>query len=394
MLLKTGGRRVYDESEIEAVVRVLRTRRLELINGPAVREFEGLVAALFGKTHGVMTNSGSSANMLAVAALDLAPGSEVITPACTFGTTVAPLVQQHLVPAFVDVELDTFQIDAGKVEEAITPRTRAMMVPNLIGNLGDWPRLRQIADAHGLKVIEDSADTIGSLIAGRPIGALSDISTTSFYASHIITCAGAHSMANEDVFQACLRINREDPALLYRIHLLTRQSIAMDEARVSCSGIVRELTGESEKVLLDAHSSVIFSIPNEDRLGWSWHQESNYDALGAAGATVCFPVFEPATKKNGTASFLKRSHQLGTLPCTAIKKYENGSTSLVPKDIDRLSQKYEEVHFEAEVGDVGVLHRDLVHRSNTNTDTKPRITGTIHLAAIDRVPDNLTGKPY
>ena len=186
---------VYDQSEIEAVVRILRTRHLELINGPAVMEFEGLVAALFGKTHGVMTNSGSAANTLALAALDLAPGSEVITPACTFGTTVAPLVQQHLVPAFVDVELDTFQIDAGKVEEAITPRTRAMMVPNLIGNLPDWPRLRQIADAHGLKVVEDSADTIGGLIAGRPIGALSDVTTTSFYASHVITCAGFGGMA-------------------------------------------------------------------------------------------------------------------------------------------------------------------------------------------------------
>lgn len=204
----------------------------------------------------------------------------------------------------------------------------------------------------------------------------------------------AHSMAEEDIFQACLRINQEDPSLLYRIHLLTKQSIVMDEAKVFCSKMIRELTGESDKVLVDAHSSVIFSIPNEDRLDWSWHQESNYDTFGAAGATVCFPVFESATRKNGTMSFLKRTHQLGTLPFTAIKKHENGATSLVPKDIDRLLQNYEEVHFEAEVGDIGIVHRDLVHRSNANTDAKPRITGAIHFAAIDRVPDSLTEKPY
>lgn len=186
---------VYDEFEIEAVIRVLRTRHLELINGPAVREFEGRVAALFGKTHGVMTNSGSSANTLAVSALDLPPGAEVITPACTFGTTVAPLVQQGLVPAFVDVEPGTYQIDVHKVEAAVTSQTRAMMIPNLIGNLPDWPRLRQIADAHGLRVIEDSADTLGGLIEGRPIGSLSDVSTTSFYATHVITCAGFGGMA-------------------------------------------------------------------------------------------------------------------------------------------------------------------------------------------------------
>lgn len=186
---------VYGQAEIDAVIEVLRTRHLELINGPAVREFERRVATLFGKPLGVMTNSGSSANTLALAALDLPPGSEVITPVCTFGTTVAPLVQQGLTPSFVDVEMGTFQIDPEKVEAAITSRTRALMVPNLIGNLPDWRRLRRIADAHGLRVIEDSADTVGSLIDGQPVGSLTDVSTTSFYASHVITCAGSGGMA-------------------------------------------------------------------------------------------------------------------------------------------------------------------------------------------------------
>ncbi len=200
---------VYDEAEIQAVVDVLKRRHLELINGPAVREFERRIAALFAKSHGVMTNSGSSANMLAVAALRLPAGSEVITPACTFGTTVAPILQQGLVPAFVDIELETFQADPQRVEEAITPKTRAIMVPNLIGNVADWSALRQIADRHRLPLIEDSADTLGSSIDGAPTGRLTDISTTSFYASHVITCAGFGGMA-------CFR----DPELANRALLL------------------------------------------------------------------------------------------------------------------------------------------------------------------------------
>lgn len=186
---------VYGEEEIEAVTEVLRGRSLALMDGPAVKEFEGRVAATFGKPFGLMVNSGSSANMLAVASLRLQRGAEVITPALTFSTTVAPLVQLGLVPAFVDVEPDTYVIDADRVEAMIGPATRAMMIPNLIGNLADWGRLRAIADRHGLPLVEDSADTLGGLYRGQPTGRLSDVSTTSFYASHVMTGAGFGGMA-------------------------------------------------------------------------------------------------------------------------------------------------------------------------------------------------------
>ncbi len=185
---------IYGVEEIQAVTHVLKTRPHQLMSGPAVLEFEAKIAALFGKKYGIQTNSGSSANMLALASLDLPPGSEVITPACTFSTTVAPLVQLGLVPAFADVEQDTYVIDVNRIEELITAQTRAMMVPNLIGNLADWARLRAIADEHKLYLIEDSADTVGGLIGGNPTGTLSDISTTSFYASHVITAAGFGGM--------------------------------------------------------------------------------------------------------------------------------------------------------------------------------------------------------
>lgn len=200
---------VYGQEEIAAVLDVLKQRPLALMTGPSVKAFEGRVAALFGKAIGLMVNSGSSANTLAVASLDLPPGSEVVTPALTFSTTVAPLVQQGLVPAFVDVEPDTFNIDSDQVEAMIRPNTRAVLVPNLIGNLPDWRSLRRIADRHGLRLIEDSADTLGSLYDGKPTGALSDVTTTSFYASHVVTCAGFGGMV-------CVN----DPALARRAILL------------------------------------------------------------------------------------------------------------------------------------------------------------------------------
>ena len=159
--------------------------------GSSVRAFEERVAELFGKRHALMVNSGSSANLLAIAALGLPKGSEVITPALTFSTTVAPLVQYGLVPSFVDVRLDTFVIDEEKVVEMITPNTTAMLIPNLIGNLPKWDVLSAIAKRYGLVVIEDSADTIGHLYQGAPTSRLSDIATTSFYGSHIVTCAGS-----------------------------------------------------------------------------------------------------------------------------------------------------------------------------------------------------------
>ncbi|MBM4194107.1 MAG: aminotransferase class I/II-fold pyridoxal phosphate-dependent enzyme [Gemmatimonadetes bacterium] len=181
---------VFGEEEIEAVIDVLRNRPLSLMDGESVAEFEGGVAKLFGKRHGLMVNSGSSANALALGALSLPAGSEIITPVLTFATTVSPIVQQGYVPAFVDVETGTYNVDAAHVERMINSRTRALMIPNLIGNLPDWRALRDIADRHSLMIIEDSADTIGSLIHSTPSGRLTDVSTTSFYASHVMTCAG------------------------------------------------------------------------------------------------------------------------------------------------------------------------------------------------------------
>ncbi len=202
---------VHDEREIEAVVEVLRGGPTALRIGRNVREMERRVAALLGKRRGVMCNSGSSALFLAVEVLDLEPGDEVVTSAVTFSTDVSSILRAGLVPAFVDVTPDTFQIDVDAIEEAVGPRTRAILVPDLIGNAPDWDRIREVADRHDLRVVEDSCDALGLTLRGRPTGERADISLTSFALSHIITAAGTGGMVcfdDEDLADRALLLRR------------------------------------------------------------------------------------------------------------------------------------------------------------------------------------------
>ncbi|GAA0716352.1 DegT/DnrJ/EryC1/StrS family aminotransferase [Dactylosporangium roseum] len=194
----TYARSVHGDEEIEAVISLLRGGHQALRIGKNVDELERRVAELFGKRRGLMVNSGSSALYVAVELLDLPKGSEVITSPLTFSTDVAPIVRAGLVPVFVDVEPDTFNINVSKIEEMITERTRAILVPNLVGNAPDWDVIRDIADRHHLKVIEDACDSLGATLRGTPTGTRSDISVTSFAMAHIITCAGNGGMVLVD----------------------------------------------------------------------------------------------------------------------------------------------------------------------------------------------------
>lgn len=202
---------VHDEREIEAVVEVLRGGATALRIGRNVRDFEREVAQMFGKRRGIMCNSGSSALYLAVELLGLAPGDEVITSIIGFSTDVAPIVRAGLVPAFVDVEPDTYNLDVDGIEELISDRTKAILAPNLIGNAADWDRIRAIADRYGLQVIEDSCDALGATLRGTPTGTRADISVTSFALSHLITAAGTGGMVmvdDESLADRCLLLRR------------------------------------------------------------------------------------------------------------------------------------------------------------------------------------------
>jgi CDP-6-deoxy-D-xylo-4-hexulose-3-dehydrase len=179
----------YGEEEIKAVEACLRDGWLAGF-GPRSIEFEEKIAKRFGKKYGVFVNSGSSACLLALAALDLPKGCKVITPACTFSTTLAPIIQLGYKPVFVDVGLTSYVPTVADIIAAIDEDTKAIMVPNLIGNKPDWAGLEAELQRIGrtdIYVIEDSADTITYTEE-------SDVATTSFYASHIITAGGTGGM--------------------------------------------------------------------------------------------------------------------------------------------------------------------------------------------------------
>jgi CDP-6-deoxy-D-xylo-4-hexulose-3-dehydrase len=188
---------VHDEREIEAVVRVLRSPA-RLAIGEEVAEFERRVAVLLAKQHAVMVNSGTSAIWLAVDLLGCEPGDEVITSPLTFSSDIAPLVRNGIVPAFVDVEPDTLQIDVAAIEAMIGPRTKAILTPNLVGNCPDWDAIRAVADRHGLVVVEDSCDVLDSYLRGSRTGTRSHISVTSFARGHSITAASTGGMLAVD----------------------------------------------------------------------------------------------------------------------------------------------------------------------------------------------------
>ncbi len=184
------GKAVYNQKEIKASLDVLKRKSLSLIDGPSVKELEIKIARIFGKKFALMVNSGSSANLLGLAAFEFKKGSEIITPALTFSTTVAPIYQLGYVPHFIDVGRNNFIANIHQIEKCINKKTAAIMIPNLLGNVPNWIKIKKIAKKYNLKVIEDSADTIGYKFKGKNLGKYSDISTNSLYASHIITGAG------------------------------------------------------------------------------------------------------------------------------------------------------------------------------------------------------------
>lgn len=209
---------VYGEKEIAAVVKCLKESTQM---GKYSREFEAKVAKLFDKQHGIYVNSGSSALLIAMESFGFPVGSEVITPALTFSTTVGSIIKAGLIPVFVDVGVNDYVIDPEKIESMVSNKTVAILAPNLLGNLCQWQSISDITKKYNLKIIEDSADTLGATLNDYSSGHWSDISITSFYGSHIINCAGNGGM---------LCVN--DPALLKTSKLLRswgRNSSIFDE---------------------------------------------------------------------------------------------------------------------------------------------------------------------
>jgi len=185
--------RVYDSREMRNLV----DSALEfwLTHGRYSRQFEAELAEFLGVGHVLLVNSGSSANLLAFSALTspllkerrIVRGDEVITVACGFPTTIAPIVQYGAVPVFVDVELSTANIDCTWLEAALSSRTKAVMIAHTLGNPFNIRAVKAFCEAHNLWLIEDNCDALGSIYAGRPTGTWGDMGTSSFYPPHHLT---------------------------------------------------------------------------------------------------------------------------------------------------------------------------------------------------------------
>ena len=195
--------RVYDERELIALVDASLDFWLTL--GVNALAFEEAFAAYLGTSHAIVVNSGSSANLVAVSTLcsaqvdrSLQPGDEVITPAATFPTTVAPLVQNNLVPVFVDCVPGTYNLDPDQVERALSGGTRALLVPHMLGNTCNMEHLVDIARQHDLYVIEDVCEAMGTRFGGQMLGTFGHLSTYSFYPPHHITTGEGGMVATSD----------------------------------------------------------------------------------------------------------------------------------------------------------------------------------------------------
>ena len=194
---------VYDAKELNAIIDSLLDGWFGLSR--KAMEFEDKLAGMIGAKSAVVTNSGSSANLLSVAALTshdfknhLSPGDEVITPATTFPTTLNPLVQHNLSPVLLDSDIGTYNVSASAIEQAVTPKTKAIMLPHTLGNPNELDAVMEIAESHELFVIEDTADALGSKYSNKMLGSFGNFGTFSFYVAHHITMGEGGAVAIRD----------------------------------------------------------------------------------------------------------------------------------------------------------------------------------------------------
>ena len=175
----------WDQEERNAIKRVIDSGRYTI--GPEVEAFENAFADYHGSRYAIMVNSGSSANLISVASLfyvkenKLKPGDEVIVPAVSWSTTYHPLQQYGLKLRFVDVEIDTLNLDTSQLENALSPKTRAIFAVSILGNPAALDKIRSFSDSHGLFMLEDNCESLDAELGGKKAGTFGDVSTFSFF---------------------------------------------------------------------------------------------------------------------------------------------------------------------------------------------------------------------
>lgn len=208
--------KVFDAAELTSLINA--SLDFWLTTGRYAFQFEREFARFFGLRHAILCNSGSSANLLALSSLTspklgdrrLRPGDEVVTVAAGFPTTVNPIVQNGLVPVFLDIQLGTYNVDVARLEEAIGPRTRAAMLAHTLGNPFDVDAVLEVTQRHNLWLIEDNCDSLGSTYKGRLTGTFGHLSTVSFYPAHHITMGeGGCVLTNDSVLKTLVESFRD-----------------------------------------------------------------------------------------------------------------------------------------------------------------------------------------
>ena len=194
--------RVFDEKEMISLIDSALDFWLTL--GDYGNRFENKFSEIVGVNHTILVNSGSSANLLAIASLcseqfgGLKPGDEVITPATTFPTTLNPIIQYNLIPVFVDVELGTYNVDAEKLKDAVSSKTKAIVLPHTLGNPNEMDAIMDLCKDNGLLLIEDACDALGSRYDGKMLGSFGHLSSFSFYPAHHITLGEGGALTTND----------------------------------------------------------------------------------------------------------------------------------------------------------------------------------------------------
>lgn len=184
------------DREIEAVVRVLKTPYLSL--GPKLEEFERRLAGYAGVRYAVVVNSGTSALHLIIKAMGIREGDEVITTPFSFISSANCILFERAKPIFVDIEPKTLNIDPARIEERITNKTKAILAVDVFGHPADWDRLKEIADKHGLRLIEDSAEALGAEYQGKKAGSFGDAAVFAFYPNKQVTTGEGGVILTDD----------------------------------------------------------------------------------------------------------------------------------------------------------------------------------------------------
>ncbi len=249
---------------LEAAARVLDGSRFVL--GEEGRALEAEVAALSGARHGIGVGSGTDALRLALAALEIGPGDEVVTTAFSFIASASTILLAGATPVFADIDLETYAIDPAAVERALTPRTRAILPVHLYGHPAPVDRIVALARAHGLAVIEDAAQAIGASYAGRPIGAWSDVTCLSFYPTKNLGACGDGGMllTSRDDLAERLRMLRDHGATERYRHVRLGWCSRLDELQAALLRVkLRRLPAwtEARRRIADGYRARLADLP-------------------------------------------------------------------------------------------------------------------------------------